>query len=335
MSVVAVAMAEIVREGTWALRALGYPYGTAERAASLLAWTEAVHGHGLTMLRLGEVAIAAGAARSQPRWNRDSQGRRCAEAHGKCLFECGPPALDLATADARLGARLDDPGFAIGQLTARRLTAGGLADLELADGVLADGKLAHGDLAEGDLADGEPADRALAAGELAQGALVGGLGRAVLRGAIGTRLAGALGAMAARRGLATVLVHAPGAAEIAPVPPAGWICALPTSLGPAFLANSLDQPLPAMLPTPLQVAAEDISEARAAGDAGFFSIAVSPCAPMKQPPGATDWPRRLTLAYRTGIDADPADYETLYELEMRTWAPTSERSRNQAGFGRF
>jgi hypothetical protein len=266
MSVVAVAMAEIVREGTWALRALGYPYGTAERAAGLLAWTEAVHGHGLTMLRLGEAAIAAGAARSPPRWSRDAQGRRRAEVHGKCLFECGPPALDLATADARLG---------------------------------------------------------------------GGLGRVALRGAIGTRLAGALGAMAARRGLAAVLVHAPGAAEIAPVPPAGWICALPTPQGPAFLANSLDHPLPAMLPTPLLVAAGDIAEAQTAGDEGFFSISALPCPPMEPPPGAVDWAQRLALAYRTGTRADPADFQTLYTLEMRTWAPTSERSRNQAGYGRF
>ncbi|HET6236120.1 MAG TPA: hypothetical protein VFE41_14345 [Acetobacteraceae bacterium] len=266
MNAVSVAMAEIVREGTWALRALGYPYGTAERAASLLAWTEAVHGHGLAMLRLGEAAIAAGAARPAPGWRRDAQGIRQADAHGKCLFECGPPALDLATAAARL----------------------------------------HG-----------------------------GLGRAVLRGAIGTRLSGALGAIAARRALAAVLVHAPGAAEIAPVPPPGWICALPTSEGPAFQAGSLDQALPAMLPAPLHVAAEDIAAARAAGNEGFFSIAALSCPPMEPPPGAVDWPQRLALAYRTGAQADPADLETLYLLEMRTWAPTSERSRNQAGFGRY
>jgi hypothetical protein len=265
MMSVAVAMAEIVREGTWALRALGYPYGTAERAAGMLAWTEAVHGSGLTMLRLGEAAIIAGAARPQPRWSRDAQGERRADAQGKCLFECGPPALDLATADARLG----------------------------------------------------------------------GLGRVVLRGAIGTRLSGALGAMAARRGLIAVVVHAPGAAEIAPVPPAGWICALPTPDGPAFQAGSLDAPLPDLLQADLLVAARDIAEAQTAGDEGFFSMTVLASPPMPQPQRAVDWPQRLALAYRTGSPADPADLETLYTLEMRTWAPTSERSRAQAGFGRF
>jgi hypothetical protein len=266
MNTVPVAMAEIVREGTWALRALGYPYGTAERGAPLLAWTEAVHGNGLTMLRLGEVAIAAGAARPQPRWSRDLQGVRRADAEGKCLFECGPPALDLATADARRS---------------------------------------------------------------------GGVGRAVLRGAIGTRLSGALAAMAARRGLAAVVVQAPGGAEIAPVPPAGWICALPTADGPAFLADRLDAKLPAMLPALLHVAEGDIAEARAAGDGGFFSLTVLACPPMALPPDAVDWPQRLALAYRTGSAADPADLDHLYALEMRTWAPTSERSRAQAGFGRF
>jgi hypothetical protein len=266
MNTVAVAMAEIVREGTWALRALGYRYGTAERAAGMLAWTEAVHGNGLTMLRLGEAAIIAGAARPQPRWSRDAQGGRRAEALGKCLFECGPPALDLATADARLGGRL---------------------------------------------------------------------GRVVLRGAIGTRLSGALGAMAARRGLAAVVVHAPDAAEIAPVPPAGWICTLPTPDGPAFLAGSLDQPLPELLPDQLHASTSDIAEAQAAADEGFFSMTVLACEPSQPPPGTVDWPQRLARAYRTGSQADPADLETLYALEMRTWAPTSERSRAQAGFGRY
>jgi len=265
MSIVSVAMAEIVREGTWALRALGYPYGTAERAVSLLAWTEAVQGHALTMLRVGAEAIVAGAAQPTPRWSVDPQGRNRAEVQGKCLFECGPPALDLATADARLG----------------------------------------------------------------------GLGRAVLRGAIGNRLAASLGALAAERGLAAVLVHAPDGDEITPVPPAGWICALPTPQDPAFLAGSLGDPLPAAVPAALRVAAQDIAEAIASGSGGFFSIAATPSDPLPPPPAATDWPQRLALAYQFGVETDSQDYETLYTLEERTWAPTSERSRAQAGYGHY
>lgn len=37
-------------------------------------------------------------------------------------------------------------------------------------------------------------------------------------------------------------------------------------------------------------------------------------------------------AYAHGIDVDAPDLKFLYELEMRTWAPSSERSRMQAGF---
>jgi hypothetical protein len=141
--------------------------------------------------------------------------------------------------------------------------------------------------------------------------------------------------MAARRGLAAVVVHAPDAAEIAPVPPAGWICTLPTPDGPAFLAGSLDYPLPELLPDQLHASTSDIAEAQAAADEGFFSMTVLACEPSQPPPGTVDWPQRLARAYRTGSQADPADLETLYALEMRTWAPTSERSRAQAGFGRY
>jgi hypothetical protein len=230
----------------------------------MLAWAEAVHGYGLAMLRLGEVAITAGARKPPPRWTRDANGVRRADAGGKFLFECGPPALDLVTADARLE----------------------------------------------------------------------GIGRGVLSGALGTRLVSSLGALAARRGLAAVLVHAPRPAEVAPVPNAGWICALPAPQGPGFLAGSLDEPLPIALPAPLQVAAEDIRTARMDGG-GYLGIAAMPSAAVELPAGATDWHERFALAYGAGTVANPADHQALYDLEMRTWAPTSERSRAQAGYGRF
>ena len=46
-----------------------------------------------------------------------------------------------------------------------------------------------------------------------------------------------------------------------------------------------------------------------------------------------DFPRRVADALRDGIPMDADDLKYLYDLELRTWAPTSERSRSQAGYG--
>jgi hypothetical protein len=47
----------------------------------------------------------------------------------------------------------------------------------------------------------------------------------------------------------------------------------------------------------------------------------------------TDVAGALQTAYADGVKVTPEDLKFLYELETRTWAPSSDRSRMQAGFG--
>jgi hypothetical protein len=49
----------------------------------------------------------------------------------------------------------------------------------------------------------------------------------------------------------------------------------------------------------------------------------------------TNLSARVRAAWANGIESSIEDIRYLYELEMRTWAPTSERSRSQAGYGKF
>ena len=48
-----------------------------------------------------------------------------------------------------------------------------------------------------------------------------------------------------------------------------------------------------------------------------------------------DYADRVAASYRDGVPMEAQDLQDLYDLEIRTWAPTSERSRSQAGYGKF
>jgi len=67
--------------------------------------------------------------------------------------------------------------------------------------------------------------------------------------------------------------------------------------------------------------------------AGTVVLIAGDAVPLITPPAEAIRPAELiSLAHRRGIPVSQATLDALYGLEMLTWAPTSERSRAQAGF---
>lgn len=98
-----VSLGEITREGTWALRALGYSYFIADRATRLVVWTEAVHQTGLKFLRIGNEQLRK-LPKGGPLTTVDiSDNSRLIDGGGRSILELGPPAIDLTTAASRKG----------------------------------------------------------------------------------------------------------------------------------------------------------------------------------------------------------------------------------------
>lgn len=280
------AMAEIIRVGGWSLRALGYPFGVAERAIKMLAWAEAVHGQSVRALRGAEDRITLTAGLLPLLRARDGKGSWRLDGRGKHLLEVGSPAVDLLTSDGRL----------------------------------------HG------------------------------AGHISLTSTIGHGLVAALADLAARRDLACVAVYSSAQGDVLPddVARAGWIVAAPAPGGPVFAvsalgleADSVPEAIRLALPelTGEQVQRMRHDGAQAHGSESFIGLsAFRPDAAMAARLEAAGLAGRLTLAnysrrlaegYRSGVAMETADLRYLYALERRTWAPTSERSRSQAGYGRF
>lgn len=265
MAVQLVSMSEIMRVGPWSLRALGHPFGTAERATRLLTWTQAALGHGLDLLRIGETRLAASTCLPPARRIGDGGAGRRIEAGGRNLFELGPPAVDLATCDARLR----------------------------------------------------------------------GLGDVVVDGAIGALLVPSLANLAARRGLNALVVWRAASDDITldGCPGEGWVAVVQSPEGATFFRGAPDHLPDAAARFALEIRdrASRFAEAAVPGRLGIFAGALSPdgAAPVLVP---ADFAERVARAYRAGIEVPAEDLAHLYALERITWAPTSERSRKQAGY---
>ena len=276
MSTTFVAVAELLRVAPWALRALGFSFGVAERGSVIVTLAEVLRRDGLRTLRVRNDTIRRGAAVTSTRVNT-GPGALKIDASGKSLIEVGPAAIDLA---ASATARHD---FA-------RLTIEGIPDPEFLPSVLSLAP-AYG---------------------LTAVAVFGGL-------------------------------DSPGGDDASRT---SWIIAAPSPCGamlfegPAddsaalgLLANRMD--IPPAAARPLQFALQN-AEGRRRDAIELIAIANLQAATIRQALGpdvsAIDVKRALDRACRDGIASASVDVAYLYELEKETWAPTSERSRAQAGF---
>lgn len=262
-----VSMSEIMRVAPWSLRALGHPFGVAERATRLVTWTQAAIGHGLEMLRVGESKLAASMHAPAALRRGDGAAGRYIDAQGRNLLELGPPAIDLVTCDAR---------------------ASGTGDI-------------------------------------------------MIENAIGTLLVPAMADLAVRRDLVAVVAYRAVAGEIgiAGVMAEGWVATCRTSDGPKFFSGGLDSlhAMADLFDGEMKARLLKHVGALASGDA-FVTIAAS-TSTGAVPTGdaqTVDYAERVARAYRAGIEVATEDLDHLYALERITWAPTSERSRKQAGY---
>lgn len=266
-----VSMSEIMRVAPWSLRALGHPFGVAERATRLVTWTEAAVGNALKLLRVGEDALRKSIAAPGASRRVVEGGARILEANGRNLLELGPPIIDLVTSDARTR----------------------------------------------------------------------GCGEIVVHGAIGALLLPAMADLAARRGLYAFITYAMDARD--PVfegfATSGWIQAVPAVGAPRFVCGTLDRLSagaarlgPAMGPIVGKHASACLSAAVARNGTIGIVAAADPAADLGEFGTIMDFSERVARAYRNGLQAATEDLAHLYDLERITWAPTSERSRKQAGY---
>lgn len=181
-----------------------------------------------------------------------------------------------------------------------------------------------------------------------------GAGHALLHGATGFAFVSALADLLLQRRLTGLCVYRAPEDDTLPasMDRAGWILSGTHAGRPIFATGRADHPLPrhverSISAMPLSAAvSEDVAEAARPGG-GF--LAVTALAEGHEPAGLLkelvdgadgtsalrDYPERIADAYRNGVHMESQDLQDLYDLEIRTWAPTSERSRSQAGYGKF
>jgi hypothetical protein len=173
-----------------------------------------------------------------------------------------------------------------------------------------------------------------------------GRARLEISAVFGMYLVPALCALAARRGLTCVAVYRCDEGDILPerFPREACLHVTPAATGPQFAIGPIDTQAVARLAGETAGAAlpsllHDTDKSRVAGDGHLklfaFRDRIPPEHAMTGRLEPIDFAERVHRGYRDGVAMDEADLAYLYALERRTWAPTSERSRSQAGYGKF
>lgn len=183
-------------------------------------------------------------------------------------------------------------------------------------------------------------------------------GHVAVRDTAGLFLLPGLANLLAHRGLTAVMSYraAPDEWMAADLPRTGWLAAGGSPEGACFhcghdldgLATLLERLTsgPSALPPALAAAVrrdvDMIHSAPASGHLGILALrdGLSAAAALAGIAGLPDgrevnFAERFATALRDGVPMPAEDLAYLYELETRTWAPTSERSRAQAGYGVF
>lgn len=161
----------------------------------------------------------------------------------------------------------------------------------------------------------------------------------------GMYLAPALCALAAQRNFTCIAVYRGDADDLVPegFPPSGWIAACPAKGGSVFAGAPIGPDIAASIQHLIPPGSDFFDSHNAAltsmGESclRLFGF-VDPRAAERWKANnvqQVDFADRLHLGYQQGVPMEEVDLAYLYALERRTWAPTSERSRSQAGYGKF
>jgi hypothetical protein len=185
------------------------------------------------------------------------------------------------------------------------------------------------------------------------------IGHVAVDGVFGLGFLPSLANLIAHRKLSGIFFYGAADADrlLAGWPRTGWLVVQTTAQGTLFAHGDLDDKVCGVLrsalaeargTTPARFADRaltDIEAAVATGPLGYMGVlAVSDervlvrqlLETVQSLPGGAetiDFAGRVADALTHGVPINADDLRYLYDLELRTWAPTSERSRSQAGYG--